>query len=462
MDKKQATPQLRTYRIAKELQGVTALKRLDLLNIQLLKVSNDLAMCKHFMFLESSKIKEVVGLERKRNSHIFWHDINAIMILCLRSTSNSLLKVLDSIKWAISSENELAFAFSIRAFIEHASVFNDLTSFLKTHIQLFSEKLWEKNNIYKIHPDEEVFKLREELIRYIFSCKIVFNPDMPKLSDNEKKWNKYLKSLENVPEVIKPKNVMTCIDNSARNRKIRILRTVYALLSEYVHPNSAARTFSFSKDSLGGYFSFIETENISVGFKNIFALSNVVLEDLIEMILDSLSIFQKIMKPLQPLYGSKTYKKGYVKSIDTFGREVWIDKKYISDGKQRGIPLTDKQKERIEKIQRAFRIVDNRPIAEWFNNIQKADNPEFEITIYERLVKVFNEEFKRRNNNKNELIQLYLVINMASLGYNAKQMKIERPDLKLNSFPYLERVVSKVKEALKASNKSPMEKNVHQ
>ena len=45
----------------------------------------------------------------------------------------------------------------------------------------------------------------------------------------------------------------------------------------------------------------------------------------------------------------------------------------------------------------------------------------------------------------NELIQLYLVINMASLGYNAKQMKIERPDLKLNSFPYLERVISKVR-----------------
>lgn len=83
MDKKQEPPQLGTYRIAKELQGFNALKRLDVLNLQLLKVSNDLAECKHFKFLESSKIKEVVGLEKNRNLHIFWYDMNSIMILCL-------------------------------------------------------------------------------------------------------------------------------------------------------------------------------------------------------------------------------------------------------------------------------------------------------------------------------------------------------------------------------------------
>lgn len=405
------------------------------------EIEEKLKPCVNFRFFKGQKAKEIMGTGK--NIRDFWYQLNMLLILCLRSSVNTIIKLINSLAWCFDSRNEIFFAMLLRSFIEHACTLEDIAVSIELRIDYLTDKVW-PSNLDEIIPIEDDLKLREDLLRFVLSRKIELKEDFPSLSDSKNRWRKYLKSLRSLPEEIKAKNIMKLIDSTSRRKNILILRTGYEVLSEYVHSNSASRIFQFHQDHSGQSYSLFEPpEKFTDGFRKTVIWGGFIIPYMSALTKDSLSTIDKSMMPMGPLLGSKAQKPGHMKIYDNYGRKMWVPNRNVTSYPARYDSLTKNQIDRLKKVYNVFSDVDKTSFKRWVDNFTKEPDFVREIETWEHMAKVFHQEIKERVNIDMRMKeQLYEVI-ILSLDHDTHKIIIRKPALAM--LPFFERVVKRVR-----------------
>ena len=414
----------RSIKFSKEYESTEFNLSIIRLSDTITQISEKLTDCRHFHFLDKDKIIKL--LESNEDYSTIEYQLNRLLILSIKCSCHSLSKIIESILFSNHLNNEIMLAFSVRAIIEHVCIFDDLVFTIESN---FQEKSNRKNQ--KPEPDEvkafpEIIMMNE-FIRFVIGSRIVFQNEMPSEDASNKQWEKYLKDIQNVPEHLTSKNVLTCIDKFGKRYDLRRLRIIYDILSEFVHPNSSSRMFRYNRNDIdGSYFIEENAESTSDCFLQIFNLSTQIVPYTVDINISNLEKMIKYLMPMKEPENSKRGEHGKIKQYDHFGREIWIDSKQISTESMVKVPLSDDQIKRLKAIKKVFSEFDKKPFDEFVKNIQKSINPEVEIRIYEHLAKVYEFEIKERKNCAyKKRKKLYTIIIGISLGFSKEKFASE-------------------------------------
>ena len=433
-------------RLANMLNGREVLNSLEETYGVASSILTELKDCKQLKIYDTDHLMKIAEEGIYQPNAEFWHDLNQMLIAGCLGEAASLKKIIEGMAWALDSRNEIIFALCLRSYIEHASVLNDSGAHIFQALERISEEVWP--NYPNILPNQEDMEVRDNLVRFIMGRIAQLDENTYRPKDSRSGWEKLHKSLRNVPEKFRIEHrIMDCIDALCEQEECRFIRTIYELLSEYCHPNSASRTFGFYSSQSGSTYHYNitgETE-IGIGMKHLFTMSEWSIPPLSQIFQTWFKTILQHKLPMPPIKEEdRVFGPGRIRVRDQFGRILYKNGEEIHDRNTRVSHLTENQIKRLRKMSEGFSEVDDSPLSNWMSSFERDFDPEKELQTWEHLLDVYESEKTERPSLN--LLTKKLIFNAiihAINGMSASQIFSLSPVYK--SVPDLKRIIRKVK-----------------
>lgn len=399
----------------------------------------------------------MADVHERAHADWFWPQMNQLLLFVGRGASRAVQNLIDSITWAIGNRNELALAMSVRALLEHAAALDrihasisEIADRLQTDIwPHFCPRAWTDNPALLVTEKDESVR-RKLLCHAVGRVVQISKSEEPSLADPQQMWDAYTRSLNSIPEELKPERVGDLVKQMAIRRGRPDLVPSYRLISEYCHPNSASRALDFHiLHSQSGTHQLIagSTPQFSTGFLCVFSFCPSVVPVCYEAIDEALSILGACHKPIpdEP-YGQSGPFIGAIPILDSFGRQSWVKRESIlSTGTDRELTLTPEQEQRIEKIHERLGPAEDMPLEKSLELFAR-EGPyvEDEILLWEHFVRVYEQEMSNRSGADAVPPKLLIhAIKESSFHSSVASLLSANPELK--AVPRLERLFQRVK-----------------
>ncbi len=434
--------------VADRLGDHTSLQHLGAILDKASEVSHELRECRYFKMLDQEHIEHIGKYDTLEQAYVFWKQLNQLMILSARTASRAVASIIDGLSSAVASKNELTLALMSRALLEHAAALHTLEKLIFPS-QKHLVKVWP--NVSKEPITEQDKEIHKELLRFVVGRRVQIAGDaIPFINDSIEAWKKFNKSLDSVPEQFKSTQILTMIDTFSKHQGLHDLRTVYEILCEYCHPNSASRTLDFNvaMSSPGKHVLQADTqESLRNGFRIVYGLFKRIVSPSCEAINRAFSTLSACRQPMSPYsYELKDPPIMGTRVVDDFGRVGWVETSEIFPMPIfNPVPLTDEQRERIECIHSVFKSTLSISLSERLELMSwEGPNLEDELRLFEHFVVVFLDELKDRGSiNLRQRKLLYVAIVKCVEASSLDDLLSILPQAK--SLPNIERVFARMK-----------------
>jgi hypothetical protein len=256
--------------------------------------------------------------------------------------------------------------------------------------------------------------------------------------------------LDSVPDQFKASQILTMVDAFSKRKGLHDVRTVYEILCEYCHPNSASRTLDFNVavSSSGKHVLQADAqESLSNGFRIVYSLFKRIVSPSCEAIDRAFLTLSACRLPMPPSsFESHCPPIMGMRIVDEFGRIGWVESSQVAHIPLfNPMPLTDEQRERIEYIHSVFKGTLSLSLSTWMKNLSvEGPNLEDELRLFEHFTEVFLDELRDRGS---------VTYQQRKLLYAAIVKCVEAPSLddllsilpQTKSLPNIERVFARVK-----------------
>jgi hypothetical protein len=414
-----------------------------------------LAGCTLFHFSAEHRLEKLLENDASLGFQIFWIEINQLLVSSIRSFCHSFRKLISGIGDSVTARNDLSTALTIRAFLEHACTLDQLASKVDPLNEVITTQVWPSwmQGTHAARPSDEHLALRRELVRYISGYRTdVVAEDIPLPTDSNAQWKKFTDKYEKAtPQDLQAYSPMKVIYYSSKQPGYRHMRLLYALLCEYVHPNSMSRNADFVQtvDGLSSHTLNLQPVSESIrGFKRVVSIGNEAIIRSCERIRHALQIMSASVLPISPPLGGKAGDMppiGAILARDPHGRLFWVDPtKVVVDPNRRLQELTDEQIERTKKIALVFEEVCLQSIQVWCDNFAYNPDPEQEIREFEHMASVYEQEIaERKDANVAERHMVFRALVFAGHCRTIGELLSSHPELK--ALVDLERIFSRIK-----------------
>ena len=201
-----------------------------------------------------------------------------------------------------------------------------------------------------------------------------------------------------------------CLDKLAKVKRFRWVNTIYAMLSEYCHPNAASRAIEHDvhKNDVGTFYITLSSQRAtSPAFNRIYRIVNETLSRLIYLRMResfaALSTCRMPMPPLEMSAENGVPPLGYLPEVDEHGRRYYYTLT-ASDyqGEVLGEVLTELTADQIRRAEYVFSVfADFYPgilMTEWIKAfaVEAPHQAEIELRLFEHMAPVYQLELNER------------------------------------------------------------------
>lgn len=377
-----------------------------------------LAECINFDFLKSEHITSMARSGHGLATTMFWNTFNRLLIYCVKSESLAILKILDAITLSIALDNEISLALAARALIEHAAATSSLERSIAAICTRAASDIWPAGTSQLPAPTDEEHTALQQLLRFALGCRVQITDEttIPLLSGPYGDWKKFNEELEQVPEPQRAINAMTDVEKLGKAH-FPPLRTIYAFLSEYCHPNSSSRSFDFIKRRYSSSTTAVTA--VGIGARHIKTLIRNASPCVTTEISRFLASLSRAIKPMPPLTESRTPFPGAILRCDEFGRPFWIHVQSLKIEDCSGAELSAEHLGRIKEIFFVFKEFLECSLETFIELAEKDPNPERDIVAWEQMAVTFNDECTLRGNiSHSERRLLYVAVFLSTMASN--------------------------------------------
>ena len=230
---------------------------------------------------------------------------------------------------------------------------------------------------------------------------------LPNEDASVRAWDRFNKDSENgVPPERQALSICMCLDKLAKVKRFRWVNTIYAMLSEYCHPNAASRAIEHEvhKNDVGTFYITLSSQRAtSPAFNRIYRIVNETLSRLIYLRMrESFAALSTCRMPMAPLEISAENGAppiGYLPEVDEHGRRYYYTPT-ASD--YQGEVLTELTADQIRRAEYVFSVfADFHPkiiMTEWIKAfaVEAPRQAEIELRLFEHMASVYQLELNER------------------------------------------------------------------
>jgi len=377
----------------------------------LVTIDDELHDCSWFHLMQPQDLWDLQVKNVEEGRLVFWRGLNLVLTYVLRSSVQAPFTLMKGLITAVHSRNELLLALIARAFVEHASVLSyvDMTLSEKgAHLREVFASCSSDINLAACMPTEEDHDLYIVLFRCALGKKAeVRFGDLPNEGASVRAWERFNKdSVNGVPPERQALSICMCLDKLAKVKRFRWVNTIYAMLSEYCHPNAASRAIEHDvhKNDVGTFYITLSSQRAtSPAFNRIYRIVNETLSRLIYLRMrESFAALSTCRMPMAPLEISAedgVPPIGYLPEVDEHGRRYYYP--LMASEYQQEV-LTELTAEQVRRAECVFSLLADCypgiPVAQFIHAfaVQAPRSAEIDLRLFEHMASVYQLELNER------------------------------------------------------------------
>ena len=240
---------------------------LDRLYKTVMTIDDEFHYCSWFHIMQPQDLWDLQAKSIEEGRLVFWRGLNLVLTYVLRSSVRATVTLIKGLITAVRSRNELLLALIARAFVEHVSLLSyvDMTLSEKGgHLREVCALCSSDIHLAACKPTEEDHDVYIVLFRCALGKKAEVRLDrLPNEDASVRAWDRFNEDSEKgVPPERQALSICMCLDKLAKVKRFRWVNTIYAMLSEYCHPNAASRALEHHvhKNDMGTFYMNVSSQ----------------------------------------------------------------------------------------------------------------------------------------------------------------------------------------------------------
>jgi len=206
----------------------------------------------------------------RANLAAFWREVGHRTILAVVSAQETYEELVRGCFGAINGRNALLACLAARALVEHAASYCNLSSSLAIKREFVESQVVPELNAddHEAPPSSAFdYDILRELVLFQFGTRVLPDGSLPDTAQEWREWRERCvyptkqerKDAHVAPPFVKvvldatqscQKNCMTLLEKLEKQPQYACIQVLYAILSEFCHPNSANRELGFSSHGI--------------------------------------------------------------------------------------------------------------------------------------------------------------------------------------------------------------------